>query len=40
MSAVSTYAEALLEAAHERDELEEVLANLQDFTGALERVRS
>ena len=35
MSAVSTYAEALLEAAHERDELEEVLANLQDFTGAL-----
>ncbi len=36
MSAVSTYAEALFEAAQERDELEEVLANLQEFTGALE----
>jgi F-type H+-transporting ATPase subunit delta len=36
LSAVSTYAEALFEAAQERDELEEVLANLQEFTGALE----
>jgi F-type H+-transporting ATPase subunit delta len=36
LSAVSTYAEALFEAAQERDELEEALANLQEFTGALE----
>ncbi len=36
MSAVSTYAEALFEAARERDELEEVLEELQEFTTALE----
>ena len=36
MSAVSTYAEALFEAAQERDELEEVLEELQEFTTALE----
>ena len=36
MSAVSTYAEALFEAAQERDELEEVLANLREFVEALE----
>ena len=35
MSAVSTYAEALFEAARERDELEEVLADLGEFVGAL-----
>ena len=35
MSAVSTYAEALFEAAHERGELEEVLTDLQEFVGAL-----
>ena len=35
MSAVSTYAEALFEAARERDELEEVLSDLEEFTGAL-----
>ena len=35
MSAVSTYAEALFEAARERDDLEEVLENLKDFLGAL-----
>ncbi len=35
MSAVSTYAEALFEAARERDELEEVLSDLGQFTGAL-----
>ena len=35
MSAVSTYAEALFEAARERDELEEVLSDLGEFTGAL-----
>jgi F-type H+-transporting ATPase subunit delta len=35
LSAVSTYAEALFEAARERDELEEVLSDLGDFTGAL-----
>lgn len=32
MSAVSTYAEALFAAAEERNELEEVLEELQDFT--------
>jgi F-type H+-transporting ATPase subunit delta len=37
LSAVSTYAEALFEAARERDELEEVLEDLQEFTTALER---
>lgn len=36
MSAVSTYAEALFEAARERDELEQVLEDLKDFVGALE----
>ncbi len=36
MSAVSTYAEALFEAARDRDELEEVLEELQEFTTALE----
>ena len=36
MSAVSTYAEALFEAARERDELEEVLEELQEFTTVLE----
>ena len=35
MSAVSTYAEALFEAARDRDELEEVLYDLGEFTGAL-----
>ncbi|HEX6711306.1 MAG TPA: ATP synthase F1 subunit delta [Rubrobacter sp.] len=35
MSAVSTYAEALFEAARERDELEEVLSDLQEFVEAL-----
>ena len=35
MSAVSTYAEALFGAARERDELEEVLSDLKEFTGAL-----
>ena len=35
MSAVSTYAEALFEAARERDELEEVLSDLGEFTDAL-----
>jgi F-type H+-transporting ATPase subunit delta len=35
LSAVSTYAEALFEAAHELDELEETLENLKDFVGAL-----
>jgi len=35
LSAVSTYAEALFEAARERDELEEVLSDLEEFTGAL-----
>ena len=34
MSAVSTYAEALFEAAHERKELEEVVSDLQDFVEA------
>ena len=36
MSAVSTYAEALFEAARERDELEEVLEELEEFGTALE----
>ena len=36
MSAVSTYAEALFEAARERDELEAVLDELQEFGDALE----
>jgi F-type H+-transporting ATPase subunit delta len=35
LSAVSTYAEALFEAAKERNELEEVLEELKDFAGAL-----
>ncbi len=35
MSAVSTYAEALFEAAKERNELEEVLSDLQEFVTAL-----
>ncbi|HET7270075.1 MAG TPA: ATP synthase F1 subunit delta [Rubrobacter sp.] len=35
MSAVSTYAEALFEAARERDELEEVLSDLEEFVSAL-----
>ena len=34
MSAVSTYAEALFEAAREREELEEVLGDLQEFVEA------
>lgn len=36
MSAVSTYAEALFQAARERDELEQTLADLQDFITALD----
>ena len=36
MSAVSTYAEALFEAARERDELEGTLDDLKDFVAALE----
>ncbi len=36
MSAVSTYAEALFEAAREREELEETLDNLREFVGALD----
>ena len=36
MSAVSTYAEALFEAARDRDELEETLDNLREFLGALQ----
>jgi F-type H+-transporting ATPase subunit delta len=35
LSAVSTYAEALFEAARERDELEEVLSDLGEFVDAL-----
>jgi F-type H+-transporting ATPase subunit delta len=35
LSAVSTYAEALFEAAREREELEEVVGDLQDFVEAL-----
>jgi F-type H+-transporting ATPase subunit delta len=34
LSAVSTYAEALFEAARDRDELEEVLSDLGEFTDA------
>ena len=36
MSAVSTYAEALFEAARERDELEEVFSDLEGFVTALQ----
>ena len=36
MSAVSTYAEALFEAARDREELEETLDDLKEFLGALE----
>ena len=36
MSAVSTYAEALFEAAHDRGELEGTLDDLKEFLGALE----
>lgn len=36
MSAVSTYAEALFEAAKEKNELEGVLEDLRDFNAALE----
>jgi F-type H+-transporting ATPase subunit delta len=36
MSAVSTYAEALFEAAREREELEGVLEDLKDFVNALD----
>lgn len=36
MSAVSTYAEALFEAARERDELEAVLEDLREFVEALD----
>jgi F-type H+-transporting ATPase subunit delta len=35
LSAVSTYAEALFEATRDREELEEVLENLEEFVGAL-----
>ena len=35
MSAASTYAEALFGAAHDREELEETLENLQEFVNAL-----
>lgn len=35
MSAVSTYAQALFEAAREREELEETLDNLKEFVDAL-----
>ncbi len=35
MSAVSAYAEALFEAAHEREELEETLEGLREFVDAL-----
>jgi F-type H+-transporting ATPase subunit delta len=35
LSAVSTYAEALFEAAREREELEEVVGDLRDFVEAL-----
>jgi F-type H+-transporting ATPase subunit delta len=35
LSAVSTYAEALFEAAREREELEEVLEDLEEFVGVL-----
>jgi F-type H+-transporting ATPase subunit delta len=36
LSAVSTYAEALFEAARERDELEGTLDDLKDFVAALD----
>ena len=36
MSAVSTYAQALFEAARDRGELEETLGNLKEFLGALD----
>jgi F-type H+-transporting ATPase subunit delta len=36
LSAVSTYAEALFEAAREREELEEVLEDLKDFATVLD----
>lgn len=36
MSATSTYARALFEAAHEREELEETLEELREFVDALE----
>ena len=36
MSAVSTYAEALFEAAREREELEDVLGELREFVEALQ----
>lgn len=36
MSAISTYAQALFEAAREREELEETLENLKEFADALE----
>ena len=36
MSAVSTYAEALFEAAREREELEVVLEDLEEFVGVLD----
>jgi F-type H+-transporting ATPase subunit delta len=36
LSAVSTYAEALFEAAREREELEEVLEDLKEFVEALQ----
>ncbi len=36
MSAVSTYAEALFEAAREREELERALEDLKDFANALD----
>lgn len=35
MSAVSTYAEALFQAARERDEIDETLENLKEFVNAL-----
>jgi F-type H+-transporting ATPase subunit delta len=35
LSAVSTYAEALFEAAREQDELEEVFSDLEEFVAAL-----
>ena len=35
MSAVSTYAQALFEAAREREEIEETLENLKEFVGVL-----
>jgi F-type H+-transporting ATPase subunit delta len=38
LSAVSTYAEALYAAAQEREELEDVLSELQEFDGALNDV--